>query len=80
MIINILDPKVPPMRQLRTARKERGLNQNDVAANMGVSQGRVSYLEGCDADILRLHHLAQYVQGIGGRLKVVVEFDEGETQ
>jgi transcriptional regulator with XRE-family HTH domain len=75
VIINILDPKDPGMRALQRARKRIGLKQADVATKMGVSQKRVSYLEGCDTQIMRLHHLAQYVEGLGGRLKVVVEFD-----
>lgn len=72
--INFLDPRNPGMKQLRSHRENAGISQSDVAERMDCGQGRVSYLEGLDAQTLRLHTLAEYVEALGGELRVTVWF------
>ena len=51
---------------LRAARKQRGLTQAEVGARLGLSQNRVSHLEGHAMDVERLRqHIANGSQAQG---------------
>ncbi len=56
-------------------RKRRGLTQTDVARGMGVSQRRVSAIEHGEEQANRAT-LAAYVTALGGRLRLVAEFED----
>jgi DNA-binding XRE family transcriptional regulator len=61
--------------RLAEIRKRRGLTQTDVARQMGVSQRRVSAIEHGEEQATRTT-LAAYVSALGGRLRLVAEFDD----
>lgn len=64
--------------RLAEIRKAHGLvRQADVAALMGVSQARVSKLEGGDLSRTELGTLQSYVAALGGHLRIVAEFSGG---
>lgn len=61
--------------RLAEIRKALGYSrQTDVAALMGVSQARVSKLEGGDLSHTELGTLQAYVAALGGQLRIVAEF------
>lgn len=67
--------------RLAEIRKADGLvRQADVAALMGVSQARVSKLEGGDLSRTELGTLQSYVAALGGNLRVVAEFDDATVE
>lgn len=68
------DPEVL-MAVLRRERRRLGLSQEDMAKPMGVSARRVSAIENCPADGLEIRTLIKYVQAMGGRLRLEVEFE-----
>lgn len=76
MKIDILDPKTDGMKQMRTHRERAGVSQYVVAERMKVGQSRISHLEKQDAEIMRLHILRQYVEAMGGTIRVTVEFPD----
>jgi transcriptional regulator with XRE-family HTH domain len=57
-------------------RKQRGLTQAVVARAMRVSQARVSRMEHGDVDRMQVESIAAYVAAIGGRLRLVADFDQ----
>jgi transcriptional regulator with XRE-family HTH domain len=57
-------------------RKQRGLTQAEVARAMRVSQARVSRMEHGDVDRMQVESIAAYVAAIGGRLRLVADFDQ----
>jgi DNA-binding XRE family transcriptional regulator len=61
--------------RLAEIRKRRGLTQTDVAQRMGVSQRRVSAIEHGAEQATRAT-LAAYVAALGGRLRLVAEFED----
>jgi DNA-binding XRE family transcriptional regulator len=61
--------------RLAEIRRRRGLTQTDVARRMGVSQRRVSAIEH-GAEQANRSTLAAYVTAMGGRLRLVAEFDD----
>ena len=61
--------------RLAEIRKRRGLTQTDVARQMGVSQRRVSAIEHGAEQATRAT-LAAYVAALGGRLRLVAEFED----
>jgi DNA-binding XRE family transcriptional regulator len=61
--------------RLAEIRKRRGLTQTDVAREMGVSQRRVSAIEHGEDQANRAT-LAAYVAALGGRLRLVAEFED----
>jgi DNA-binding XRE family transcriptional regulator len=60
-------------RRLADLRKAIGLTQQQVAAELGVSQPEVSKLESRDTYLLET--LARFVAATGGRLRIIAEYD-----
>ena len=68
-------------QRLADIRKAHGhARQSDVAALMGVSQARVSKLEGGDLSRTELGTLQSYVAALGGHLRIVAEFGEANIE
>jgi predicted XRE-type DNA-binding protein len=65
--------------RLAQLRQEAGLSQSDVATRMGVSQPRVSQLESGDVGQMEVDTLARYVLALGGRLKLVADFEDHDV-
>jgi len=63
-----------PLHELRRA---RALTQRDLAEMLQVNQPAVSKLEQW-ADVY-VSSLRSYIEAVGGRLKIVAEFPEGEV-
>ena len=63
-----------PLHELRQA---RALTQRDLARTLKVNQPAVSKLEQ-RADVY-VSSLRSYIEAVGGRLKIVAEFPEGEV-
>ena len=63
-----------PLRELRRA---RALTQRDMAKLLKVNQPAVSKLEH-RADVY-VSSLRSYIEAVGGKLKIVAEFPEGEV-
>lgn len=61
--------------RLAEIRRHRGLTQTDVARRMGVSQRRVSAIEHGAEQATRTT-LAAYVTALGGRLRLIAEFED----
>jgi DNA-binding XRE family transcriptional regulator len=61
--------------RLAEIRKRRGMTQTEVARQMGVSQRRVSAIEHGEEQATR-GTLAAYVAALGGRLRLVAEFED----
>jgi len=60
---------------MRQARQLAGLTQADLAARMGISQGRVSRLESVDSD-RRLDSVVAHLHAVGADLVVALAFGE----
>ncbi len=56
-------------------RRARGLTQQNVADNMGVTKGRVSQIE--KGKVPGYDILARYAAALGGRLHQAIYFDDG---
>lgn len=68
-------------QRLADIRRQHGhARQADVAAQMGVSQARVSKLEGGDLSHTELGTLQSYVAALGGYLRIVAEFGESSVE
>jgi tellurite resistance protein len=63
---------------LAEIRQQRELTQTDIARVLSTSQANVSRIE--RQRDLYLSTLAQYVEALGGTLKVSVVFDDGEVE
>jgi DNA-binding XRE family transcriptional regulator len=63
--------------RLADLRKAVGLTQQQVAAELGVSQPEVSKLEGRDTYLVET--LARFVAATGGRLRIIAEYDNADT-
>ncbi len=63
-----------PLHELRRA---RALTQRDLAEKLSVNQPAVAKLEQ-RADVY-ISSLRSYIEAVGGRLKIVAEFPEGEV-
>ena len=63
-----------PLHELRRA---RALTQHDLAEKLTVNQPAVAKLER-RADVY-ISSLRSYIEAVGGRLKIVAEFPEGEV-
>ena len=61
--------------RLAEIRKRRGLTQTEVARQIGVSQRRVSAIEHGEEQATP-GALAVYVAALGGRLRLVAEFED----
>ncbi|MEU1985295.1 helix-turn-helix domain-containing protein [Nocardia sp. NPDC019395] len=64
--------------RLAQVRKSQARTQVEIAQEMGVSQARVSNIERGDISHAELGTLAAYVRAVGGRLRVVAEFGNGD--
>jgi DNA-binding XRE family transcriptional regulator len=60
--------------QLADARKEMGLTQREIAAQLGVSIARISQIE--HGEVASLDVIARYVEALGGRLDLVADFGD----
>lgn len=65
--------------RLGRLRQEIGLSQTEVASRMGISQPRVSRLENGDVGQMEVDTLTRYVAALGGRLKLVADFDDNDV-
>ena len=63
-----------PLHELRRA---RALTQQDLANKLGINQPAVSKIEQ-RADVY-VSSLRAYIEAVGGKLKIVVEFPHGEV-
>jgi transcriptional regulator with XRE-family HTH domain len=66
----VAPPRVAALRELRVS---AGLTQSDVAAQMGVTQRRVSAVESTPLAALELRTLVSFVAALGGSLSLVAE-------
>lgn len=64
--------------QLHELRKARNATQTDVAKAMNVEQAAISKLE--RREDMYVSTLRQYVRALGGELKLVASFPDGEIQ
>jgi len=60
--------------QLADARKEMGITQREIAAELGVSIARISQIE--HGEVTSLDVIARYVEALGGRLDLVADFGD----
>lgn len=60
--------------KLAEIRKRQGISQATVAKGMGVKQPRVSAIEHGQLESTEYGTLKSYVEGLGGKLKIVAEF------
>lgn len=65
--------------RLAQLRDELGLTQAQVADRMGISQPRVSQLEKGDLDQMEVDTLRRYVAALGGKLKLVADFEDHDV-
>ncbi|WP_199522437.1 helix-turn-helix domain-containing protein [Geodermatophilus marinus] len=63
-------------QRLADIRKAHALNQRALADRMNVSQARISKIEHGALIHTELGTLESYVEALGGRLRVVAEFDD----
>lgn len=61
-------------KRLAEVRLRRGLTQSQIAERMGITQRRVSAIEHGEEQATRTT-LAAYVEALGGRLRLIAEFD-----
>jgi predicted XRE-type DNA-binding protein len=66
------------VQRLVDVRKSRGETQSSLAAIMHVTQARVSKIESGNLQHSELGTLQAYVEALGGKLRVVADF-EGQT-
>ena len=64
--------------QLQELRKARNVTQVDVAKAMSVEQAAISKLE--RRDDMYVSTLREYVKALGGELKLVASFPDGDIQ
>jgi len=62
--------------ELAELRRARGLTQTQVARSLEIEQGAVSRLE--RRDDLFLSTLSDYIQALGGELRLVASFPDGD--
>jgi len=62
--------------RLAEIRRKRGLTQTDLAAEMHVSQERVSAVERGELSRTELSTVAAYVEALGGRVEVIADFGD----
>ncbi len=60
--------------RLAHVRRQLGFTQRDIAAELGVSEARISQIE--HGDVLSFEVIARYVEALGGRLDLVAEFGD----
>lgn len=62
--------------RLAEVRKRQHITQARLSQAAGVSQGRISQIENGSIEHAEVGTLAQYVEGLGGKLRVLAEFDD----
>jgi len=62
--------------RLAEMRRRLGFSQKQVAARMGVTQGRVSAIENARPGATELRTIAAYVEALGGRLEIIADFGD----
>lgn len=62
---------------LSEIRKALSITQKDVAERTGLAQGEVSRFENAELTGAKLGTLERYVEGMGGRLRLVAEMPDG---
>jgi len=62
--------------RLAEMRRRLGFSQAQVAARMGVTQGRVSAIENARPGATELRTIASYVEALGGRLEIIADFGD----
>ncbi|HEY5990311.1 MAG TPA: XRE family transcriptional regulator [Streptosporangiaceae bacterium] len=62
--------------RLAEIRRARGLTQTELAAEMHVSQRRVSAVEHGQLGRAQLGTVASYVEALGGRVEIVADFGD----
>jgi len=65
--------------RLAQLREDAGVSQTELARRMGVSQPRVSQLEQGDPGQMALDTLRRYIAALGGRMRVVADFDDHDV-
>ena len=66
------------VQTLRAIRQARGLTQQQMSAQMDISQAEVSRME--RRNNLHLATLARFIRATGGRLRITAVFDDQETE
>ncbi len=66
--------------RLRELREQFDLTQVDMAAELDVSQNRVSRIERGDIDKTQVDTLRRYVEALGGHLRLVVDVGDDTFQ
>ena len=74
LVAGIGDESAHPL--LRLMRRRLGFTQAQVAARMGITQGRVSAIEHAKPGTTELRTLAAYVEALGGRLEIIADFGD----
>ena len=62
--------------QLAEVRRAQARTQRQLAEVMGVSEPRVSQIEHGELDTIAVATLRSYVEALGGRLRVLADFDD----
>ena len=65
--------------RLAQLREDVGISQTELARRMGVSQPRISQLEQGDPGQMELDTLRRYIVALGGRMRVVADFDDHDV-
>jgi predicted XRE-type DNA-binding protein len=65
--------------RLAQLREEIGMSQAQLAEGMGISQPRVSQIERGDVSQMEVDTLSRYIMALGGRLKLVADFDDHDV-
>ena len=66
------------VQTLRAIRQARGLTQQQISAQLDISQAEVSRME--RRNNLHLATLARFIRATGGRLRITAVFDDRETE
>lgn len=66
--------------ELQQARKACHVTQKELAAQMGVSQKRISDLENGSIDIMQVDTLRRYIAGLGGTLEISAKLPQTTIQ
>ncbi|WP_410615669.1 helix-turn-helix domain-containing protein [Amycolatopsis sp. lyj-109] len=65
--------------RLAQLREDAAISQTELARRMGVSQPRISQLEQGDPGQMELDTLRRYITALGGRMRVVADFDDHDV-
>lgn len=62
--------------RLAAIREAYGLNQTEVAQQLGLSQSRVSRIEKGDLDRSEVGTVRSYIEALGGQIEIVARFGD----